>query len=451
MAYNEPPFHPLQFVMECKKIRVKLSIPDSVAKVVETLKNAGYEAYVVGGAVRDLLLLDAANNIKDYDIATSARPQEILQLFPSAVYVDPASSFPVLRLQVDDIEIDITTYRRETAKGRRNVQWLFANSLHEDAARRDFSVNALYYDPIGGYVIDCFNGFEDLRARKIRFTGVAEERIEEDPLRLLRALRLAAKLGFNLGTSTITAIRHSAKLITVVPRERIWEEIWRAASTKRFSYFVGLMSQTYLLPYVMPHISMLSFVPPPPVGEHQGEGNMFMHTLRVLSRLDGYAAPPDVKLAALYHDSGYIYTARVRGRLSYPGHEEASAKIAEEELTALRAPRRVVRLVVFLVRQHMRLHHISSSADRRSVIRSIAGFAFDVITASRLLGTPPQQLASYIATLYLADFGDRRIAELFTHLATFPMPRVDLRGVKPDQRVNALKSAFVQQALRSLL
>ncbi|MEM0479674.1 MAG: hypothetical protein QXS16_05060, partial [Pyrobaculum sp.] len=145
--------------MKCKKIGVKLSIPDSVAKVVETLKNAGYEAYVVGGAVRDLLLLDATNNIKDYDIATSARPQEILQLFPSAVYVDPASSFPVLRLQVDDIEIDVTTYRRETAKGRHNVQWLFANSLYEDATRRDFSVNALYYDPIGGYVIDCFNGF----------------------------------------------------------------------------------------------------------------------------------------------------------------------------------------------------------------------------------------------------------------------------------------------------
>lgn len=437
--------------MECRKYEIKFSIPAPVAGVIEKLRRAGFEAFIAGGAVRDMLL--GGYEVKDFDVATSARPQDILSLFPSAVFIDPSSSFPVVRLRVGEYEVDIATFRGEVARGRHDVQWRFADTMFEDASRRDFTINALYYDLTE--LIDCFGGLEDMAYRRIRFVGNPEARIREDELRMLRALRFAVRLGFNIDVTTLSAIRRSAELIREVPRERIWEEIFRATTTQRFSYFVGLLHRTYLLPYIMPHISMLHSIPPPPAGEHVNETDMLMHTLRVLARLDVLKAPPEVKLAGLYHDAGYIYTVHARGRrASHPGHEEASARIAEEELAALRAPRRVIRLVTFLVRHHMRLHHVyqsyASGAGRRSIVRAVARFAFDVHMATRQFGMPPQQLAEYVAMLYIADFGASEIAELFKRITSLPLPRINFDAILPSQRVNALRSAFVQHALRSL-
>ena len=127
--------------MECKKYKIKLSTPAPVAGVIKTLRENGYEAYLVGGSVRDMLMRDL---VKDSDVATNAKPQEILSLFPSAVFVDPSSSFPVVRIHVDGHEIDIATYRGEVARGRHSVQWRFATSMTEDAMRRDFTINALF-------------------------------------------------------------------------------------------------------------------------------------------------------------------------------------------------------------------------------------------------------------------------------------------------------------------
>ena len=131
--------------MECRRVKTELSVPAPVTGIIEKLRSAGFEAFIAGGAVRDLLL---GRPVNDYDVATNAKPQEILSLFPSAVFVDPSSSFPVVRIHVDGHEIDIATYRGEVARGRHSVQWRFATSMTEDAMRRDFTINALYYDPV---------------------------------------------------------------------------------------------------------------------------------------------------------------------------------------------------------------------------------------------------------------------------------------------------------------
>ncbi len=335
-------------------MKVDLSkIPKDVIEAMKILHSHGYQAYIVGGAVRDLLL---GKSPSDYDIATDATPEEVMKIFeqhgwkavPTGIEFGTVLVLPPSR----SIKIEVTTFRKEMYKEERGrkpiVSW--AKSLREDVERRDFTINALAID-IHGNVIDYVGGVEDLRRGIIRFVGNPDERIREDPLRMLRALRFAAKLGFTIDPETFEAIKRNVEKITRVSMERIRDEILKAAETKRFHKFIELLYKSGLYRYIIPELEEMNRVRHHPETKgHHGE-TVFEHTLEVLKRLDEVGAHPELKIAALLHDIGKIKFGPVSKHFHL--HEVYSVEMAREILRRLRFSNREIERITKIIEAHM--------------------------------------------------------------------------------------------------
>jgi poly(A) polymerase len=320
--------------------------------IVQTLRAAGYVAYFTGGCVRDLLL---GREPKDFDVATSAPPDDLLKIFPRAGQV--GAHFGVVLVREDQNQVEVATFRSdlEYRDGRRPEGVAFETDPKQDVLRRDFTINALLLDPLSGEVLDFVDGRADLTARRIRAIGDPERRFREDHLRLLRAVRFAARLGFQIEPVTFAAIQRLAPLIHGVSAERIRDEIARILTEGSPRRGFELLDAGGLLREVLPEVAALQGVAQPP--EFHPEGDVWTHTMMMLDGLD----QPSITLALglLLHDIGKPATFRVAERIRFDGHVEKGIEIAHALLTRLRFPGDVIEGVEALIANHMKFMEVS--------------------------------------------------------------------------------------------
>jgi putative nucleotidyltransferase with HDIG domain len=341
-------------------------IPADVAAVVDKLRAAGHEAYVVGGCVRDAI---RGVEPADWDVATDATPEEIQRVFRRSLYTN---RFGTVVVRMGDREIEVTTYRIEAGYSdhRRPDAVAFTRSLHEDLARRDFTMNAMAWSPEhGGTIVDPFGGQRDLEARIVRAVGDPDERFREDALRMLRAVRFASVLGSTIEASTAAAIRRNARLVETLSGERIQQEIVRILRGPVPSVGLRMLSNLGLLEHLAPELERCRETPQEKVAAE----NVFEHSL---ATLDAAAAempantPPEedlaLRLAALFHDVGKPDTYDDG---HFHQHEFVGEAKVRQILRRWKFDKATVEAVAHLVRHHMFWYQPdwTSSAVRRFI------------------------------------------------------------------------------------
>lgn len=341
------------------------SAEHTALKILKQIHAAGFTAYFAGGSVRDRLLGRAA---RDYDIATSATPDQIEALFPKTVAVGKA--FGVIVVVEDGTETEVATFRADGGyqDGRRPDSIHFCGT-EEDAKRRDFTVNGMFYDPVEDNVIDYVGGRDDLEKRIIRAIGDPEKRFAEDHLRMLRAVRFAHTLGFAIEPATRAAIRKHAPDIAKISAERIENEFSRTLTeSRRPGDALRELVELGLMEYIMPEILPMIGQEQPP--QFHPEGDVFEHTVLMLNLMKN----PTRTLAytALLHDVGKPSTAFMgEDRLRFHGHERKSAEMAEEILRRLKLPVKEIRQIVTAIDGHMRFKDVQKM--NKATLRKLMG------------------------------------------------------------------------------
>lgn len=339
----------------------KISVPKEVIEISKALAEAGFEAYLVGGCVRDMLL---NREPKDWDVATNARPDAIQKLFPESVYENEFGTVGV-KTESEDRKlkvIEVTTYRiegRYTDK-RHPDEVKFAKTIEEDLSRRDFTVNALAMNP-KGEVIDPFHGKDDLKKKVIRTVGAPEERFGEDALRLMRAVRFAVEMDFEIEKDTRRAAEKLSRELAVIAKERIRDELVKILETPRAAKGIILLEELGLLRFVLPELR-----------EGVGVGQnlhhiytVFEHSIRALDYTAKENYSLEVRMAALLHDVGKPRAKQGEGKTStFYQHEYIGAKMAAMALGRLRFPKEFVEAVAHLIRYHMFYYNVGEVSER---------------------------------------------------------------------------------------
>lgn len=344
-----------------------MEIPKEVIEIVKKLEKNGYAAYLVGGCVRDFLL---GRRPGDWDIATGAKPDAIQKIFPDSVY---ENQFGTVAVKTDSGDptvkiIEITTFRKESkyTDKRHPDEIIFAKTIEEDLARRDFTVNAMALKcqvlNVKCQVIDPFGGQKDLKKKIIRAVGNPEERFQEDALRLLRAVRLAAQLDFAIEEKTLAAVKKQAGLLEFIAKERIADEFTKLIMTAKAADGVQLLHETGLLKYTVPELEEGVAVEQ---NKHH-KYTVFEHNLRSLEYAAKKNYPLDVRVASLLHDVGKPKTRQwqndprgtkeyrgQKGDWTFYGHQVVGAKMALQILDRLRFPKKMTEKIALLIREHM--------------------------------------------------------------------------------------------------
>ena len=373
-------------------------------RIVTTLRRRGYQAWLVGGCVRDRLL---SIEPKDYDVTTDARPDAVQDLFPGAKLV--GAHFGVVLVASAGAEVAVATFRSDHAymDGRHPGEVVYQSDPREDVARRDFTINALLMDPASGHVDDFVGGQQDLADGLIRAIGDPDTRFAEDHLRMLRAVRFAARFGFAIESETMAAIARRRAAIRSTSAERIRDELTRILTEGGARRGFELLGQTGLLDEILPEIAAMKGVAQPP--EFHPEGDVWIHTLLML---EGLRTPPStLAWGVLLHDVGKPPTFRVQERIRFDGHVEAGVEMAGRILARLRFSCGEIAQIESLVANHLRfkdLHHMRESKLKRflrmdrfdehlelhrldclSSHRNLANYDFAV---RKLAETPPETL-----------------------------------------------------------
>jgi poly(A) polymerase len=336
---------------------------DFAKSIVETLRQRGFQAYLAGGCVRDLLL---NREPKDYDVASNATPVQVMDIFPDTYAV--GAQFGVVLVPAPDAAletgacdtgthsrcIEVATFRSDIgySDGRHPDEVRFSQDPREDVARRDFTINGMMLDPVTNEVLDYVGGRDDLKLGIIRAIGDPERRFAEDKLRLLRAVRFAARFEYTIESATFAAMQRLAEQINVVSRERVREELTRMLTEGHARRAFLLLDESGLLRQVLPEISAMKGVEQPP--EFHPEGDVFVHTLLLLDNLP-QPCPATLAWGALLHDVGKPATFRIApDRIRFDGHVDVGVKIAEEVCRSLRFSNDDTQQILALVDNHMR-------------------------------------------------------------------------------------------------
>jgi poly(A) polymerase len=355
-------------------------LEDFAISIIRALREHGHQAYLVGGCVRDLLL---GSEPADYDVATDATPGEVMRIFPKTYAVGVQFGvvlvpFPEDRLQFsssaagDDFDlnhggrgglVEVATFRSDHgySDGRHPGEVRFTKTPQEDVQRRDFTINGLLLDPIKNKVLDYVGGQRDLQAKVIRAIGDPAHRFGEDKLRMMRAVRFAARFDYAIEPATFAAIRQLASRIHQVSSERMREELTKMLTEGRARQAFELLDETALLAEVLPEISAMKGVQQPP--QFHPEGDVFVHTLLLLENLP---QPCSATLAwgALLHDVGKPPTFRVAAdRIRFDGHVDVGVKMAEEICRRLHFSGHQTEQIVALVHNHMRFGHVQQMKE----------------------------------------------------------------------------------------
>ena len=317
------------------------------------LRKAGHVVYFAGGAIRDQLL---GQTPKDYDLATSARPDEVQALFPRSDAV--GKHFGVIIVKGAGEMIEVATFRTDgTYKDGRHPESIEFSSPEKDAQRRDFTINGLFQDPLTEKVIDHVGGRADLAAKLLRAIGNPKERFEEDALRLLRAIRFSTTTGFKIEAQTWKAIQECAPLLSQISPERIRDEFSRILVAPERARGLDLLVESGLIMEFLPEIIELKGCEQPP--QWHPEGDVYVHTRIALSLLD--SPPLPLALAVLLHDIGKPATQTWDSeseRLRFNSHDKVGAKMTEQILRRLRYSNQTIEDVTFMVSRHMHFMHV---------------------------------------------------------------------------------------------
>ncbi len=363
----------------------KLDIPQEVLNVVKTLKDKGFEAYLIGGCVRDILL---GRKPKDWDVTTNAVPEEIIPLFKDTFYENNYGTVGIVNEDIPASQtgiadetlrvIEVTPYRLEAeySDNRRPDHVTFSKNLEDDLKRRDFTINALALDitesgkaKYKGTYLDYYNGHEDLQEKVLRTVGEAHDRFNEDGLRILRAVRIATEIGFKIDKKTEKAIIDNVSLLKNIAKERIRDEFERIIMSDNPMAGLVACHKMGLIPYIAPEIETA-------VSIEQSRSHIydvFEHSLRALQHSADKKYTLEMRLASLFHDIGKPASRRwdkENNLWTFYGHEVVGAKMVAKILADLRFPKKVIEKVTKLVRWHMFFadtEQISLSAVRRII------------------------------------------------------------------------------------
>lgn len=349
---------------------MQFSVPLEVSRVTTTLQDAGHEAYLVGGCVRDILL---GRTPKDWDVTTNARPEQIQALFPESFYENDFGTVGIKTGSEDQrlAIVEVTPYRTETGYSdkRRPDAVAFGDNLEEDLARRDFTINAIALDVFKGHLIDPYKGQKDIEAKVLRTVGVPADRFEEDALRLMRAVRLVAELEFALDTDTAAAIKEKGANLLHISRERVRDEFVRILNSSQPMMALVLCQQLGILTYIAPDLTR-------GIGIDQNQAHsydVFGHLMRSLQHAADKGWSPDIRLAAVFHDVSKPETRRwsdEKKDWTFHGHEVVGARVTKRALEDLKFSRETIERVSKLVRWHMFFSdpdQITLSAVRRMI------------------------------------------------------------------------------------
>ncbi len=355
-------------------------IPKEVLEVSETLKKSGYEAYLVGGCVRDILV---GLKPKDWDITTNAKPEDIIRIFPDTFYENVYGTVGVVNETVSDETlkvIEITPYRLESeySDNRRPDKVTFSDKLEDDLKRRDFTINAIALDIENegskedfykGHIVDLFHGQEDLKNKILRTVGDAHERFQEDGLRILRAVRIGNYVGFEIDSKTEKALAEESHLLSNIAKERIRDEFAKIIMSKDPEQGLKSCQKFGLLKFIIPELEKT-------INVEQGGAHIYdvwNHSLKALQFAADKNFSLELRLSALLHDIGKPKSKREgEKKPTFYGHEVVSARMTEKILLDLKFPTKIIEKVTKLVRNHMFFADtelISLSAVRRIVAR----------------------------------------------------------------------------------
>jgi poly(A) polymerase len=341
--------------------------------IIRTLRERGFQAYLCGGCARDLLL---AREPADYDVTTDATPDEVMHIFPETYAV--GAQFGVVLVPIpgkssDDSMsagasskshvVEVATFRSDAgySDGRHPDEVRFSKDPREDVARRDFTINGMLMDPVSGEVLDFVGGQKDLAAHIVRTIGDPELRFGEDKLRLLRAVRFAARFEYEIEFSTFSAMAKLASQIHQVSRERVRDELSKMLTEGHAREAFLLLDKSGLLEEALPEISAMKGVEQPP--QYHPEGDVFVHTLLLLHNLP-HPCPSTLAWGALLHDVGKPPTFRVApDRIRFDGHVEVGVRMAEEICQRLRFSNEDTEEILALVNHHMRFAHVTQMRE----------------------------------------------------------------------------------------
>lgn len=339
---------------------------EKAVRIVKELRGAGFQAYWAGGSVRDLLM---GQEPQDYDIATSALPEQIMKLYKKTIPI--GLNFGVVKVLQGEDDFEVATFRSDGTylDGRHPSEVRFSGE-QEDAARRDFSINGMFYDPIKDVVIDYVGGQQDIKEGIIRAIGNPMERFSEDKLRLMRAIRFAARFRYGIEPQTAAAIRDLSPGILEVSAERIREELGKMLLGTDPAESIRLLHQMGLLKLILPEVALMDGVEQPP--EYHPEGDVLTHTLIMLDLMirpveESPSISIELALAVLLHDIGKPPTFTIRDRIRFDNHCFVGMRMAIEIGQRLRMSNHQIDLIAELVRDHLKFKDVKEM--RESTLR----------------------------------------------------------------------------------
>jgi poly(A) polymerase/tRNA nucleotidyltransferase (CCA-adding enzyme) len=430
-------------------------IPDFVLAITQTFDTNGYEAFIVGGSTRDLL---RGVTPKDWDLATNATPDQILELFPDSYYENSFGTVGIKfsretseNVHTDIVEVTTYRYESEYSDSRRPDSVQFVTDIRRDLSRRDFTINAIAYNPVTREIVDPYDGLEDIHNKVISCVGDPQKRFAEDALRMLRAIRFQTQLGFIVSYETINALITCSSLLKNVSRERVFDELCKILMSDNPAEGIALLDKAHLLEHVLPELLVAK-------GVEQGGAHsydVYEHLVLSLQHTADQGWGLELRLAALLHD---IAKPATRGtgkhkKYSFYGHEVVGAKMAKKILDRFKCSNKLKDKIILLIRHHMFLSdpdEITLSAVRRLIARVGKENVEDLIKlrmADRIgTGRPvaePYRLRKFqamidevttdpISVKMLAINGDQLISEL---------------DIRPGPRIGHVLQALLQSVL----
>ena len=342
---------------------------DTAKEVVSELRNAGHKAYCVGGCARDTLLKIAP---KEYDITTSATPEEVSKIFPHTVPI--GVTFGVILVIIGQYKFEVATFRKDLSysDGRHPDSVTYSTLEQEDVLRRDFTINGMLYDPIEEEVIDHVGGIDDLENKIIRTIGDPYERFNEDKLRMMRAVRFNSRYNFELDLNTFQAIEKLAPEITQVSSERIRDEIIKIITQKNPGHGLKMLSECGLLKYVLSDVEIMNGVEQPP--QFHPEGDVFIHTCLVLDKLfqnEDVVVSSELAMSALLHDVGKPPTFSVSDRIRFNGHDKLGAEMSKKICRDLKLSNKQIEIIYSLIKEHLKFKDVSKM--KKSTLKRFIG------------------------------------------------------------------------------
>ncbi|MFA7193687.1 MAG: HD domain-containing protein [Candidatus Paceibacterota bacterium] len=427
----------------------RYNIPQSVQNILDSLESSGFEAFLVGGCVRDLFLNKTP---KDWDVTTNATPEEIQEIFPDSFY---ENTFGTVGVKTEDEDptlkvIEITPYRLESeySDHRHPDKVSFSKNIKDDLSRRDFTINAIALSK--GQIVDLYKGQDDLEAKVIRTVGDPKERFREDALRIMRAVRFSAELGFIIESETANAISELGGLLEKVSRERIRDEFKKLIMSDNPMIGIVMLQKLGILKYVSTAIDGM-------VGVSQEtqahKYDVFEHSLRALQHSADKGHRLELRLAVLFHDIAKPHTKRMVGnKATFYGHEVVGAKVTRETLADLRFSRETIEEVTRLVRWHMFFadpDQITLSAVRRIITKVGTDSIWDLVELRKCdrIGTGRPVEEPYRFRKYQSMIEEALRAPLSVGMLKVDGVKLMELGVEKGPRIGAILHALLEEVL----